>query len=313
MSAFSYSALAVDPDKRHYNLAIAEGTVVGGIVIGTLINGPIIDNYGLDTMLFINCGTCVIVIMIVVFLVKDIPKEFSSSFKWRDIVSLSHIFDAVKCVFRPRAKHSRILIHLSVAAYCCIYIAVTGYTALMFLYFVKELGLTLTQFSYFTAIGNFIKASLGPIILILTKKIGINPLDTGVVAAGMVALGYIIQSITTSYAILVTAFIFLAFQSVVFAVIRALLAFIVDRDELGKVFAYDAILQVILNSVASLLFNVLYEHTLTVWPAMFLTVGGILCFFGVILMAVISCLKAKDDDTTDDDVTSVDDSFEEES
>lgn len=293
MSAFGYVTKAVRPENRYFHFALTEGSLLIGILAGNLLNGPIIDNFGLDVMVYICVAACGLVVFIVCFFFVDI-RQPSSNFSWKETLRMKYAFDFLKCVFKRRPGHSRMILQLCFVTYTVVYICVLGYHSLGFLYFVKEVGLTLTQYSIYSGVVLALQAAVSPFLMLLAKKLGMDLMTAGQIAAVLLAVGFTVMSLGKSLVLIWIGGMFLTVQTVVFAVARNAQTKLVEKDELGKLFSYDALVQAIMKTAAIFSFNSLYAWSLPFWPQLFIALGALLSVICLIILSIIILLQRHD-------------------
>lgn len=286
MATYSYITRISTPEIMAVTMAVLECSVELGILAGILISGPLADTFGLDSLAYINVGLAFIPVILVMTFVKEIPRENKAA--WRDVVGVRHIFDAIVCVFKARPRYSRLRINLCFVCTYSLSIAAAGYAAVSYLYFVKEEGMTMTQLSVFTAFLMFVKGVGGPVILGLAKRFLHVALPTmATVSCGVLVCGYAIMSINSiPYSIWIGGTL-LMFQSVVLALVRSFQVTLVEKDEVGKLFAYDGIVQVVFSLATMMFFKELYSATLLFWPGLFLAFCAFLNIISMLVIVVI--------------------------
>ena len=104
MSAFSYISAASRPTSRHIYLGLGEASLTVGVFIASLTNGPIIDNWGLDVLSYINVGFSAVTVAVVIILVPEIYKETAHQYGWKEVLKPHHILDSFKCIFRSEER-----------------------------------------------------------------------------------------------------------------------------------------------------------------------------------------------------------------
>lgn len=287
MSAFSYISAASRPTSRHIYLGLGEASLTVGVFIASLTNGPIIDNWGLDVLSYINVGFSAVTVAVVIILVPEIYKETAHQYGWKEVLKPHHILDSFKCIFRPRPGKDRFLLNASLTIYTSTFITVQAYTSLNFLYFAKEEGMTLTNFSIFNSVVYASKV-LGPLILWIGKKLKFNMFDVAVFCLTSYTAGYILLSMNGGVSYLQwIGVLLMSGQLGVFAVLRDFQVSIVDKDENGKLFAYDSMIQILCSTVMALAINSLYGWSVTFWPELTFSVCGLI---GVFALAMLSFL-----------------------
>ena len=294
MSSFSYVALITPKEKISVAMAISESSLLAGALIANLINGPIIDGTSLSTLIYINAGLALLPTIIVFVFFTDITSTSVIKYTWRDMIGFNHLLDAFKCVFKKREGNSRLLLNLSFVAYMCIFATIAGLAANGFLYFVKQIGMSMTEYSVFSGVLSALKGIAGPGILWVVKR-WIKPDRTSILmgAFSSMAFGYIIMSIDSIPHNAWFGGLFLCTQIVCFGEIRSFQASLCERDELGKLFAYDALLQLLIQLIAATSFRSLYSGSLAFWPGMFLSISAALIFLGMIVVIFIDKIRLR--------------------
>lgn len=287
MSSYSYITSISAKEDIPIAMSALEGGIEFGLLTGTLISGPLADNFGLSILAYLNIGLSVLPLLVLLIFVVEIPRHSKTKATWSNAIGVQHIFRAIKVVFKKRPFHNRLLINLCYVAVYAVSIACAGYATLLFLYFVKQVGLTLTQLSVFSGYLMGVKGLGGPVILVIVKYARMDKMTVAVVSCGGVAFAYIIMSIDVIPYNIWLGGALLAFQSVVYALIRSFQVTLVDENEIGKIFAYDGIAQVFFSLTTVMFFKELYSLTVTVWPAFFLAFCAFLC---VISMVVVVCI-----------------------
>ena len=287
MSSYSYITSLTSKKNLPIAMAALEGGVEFGLLLGTLISGPFIDRFGLSTLAYLNTGLSTIPLFIILTTTTEIYDESKTNNTWRDAIGVKHLTAAVRCVFKKRQNYNRLLINLCYVSVYAVSIAGAGYTTLSFLYFVKEVGMTLTELSVFSGYLLAVKGLGGPIILAFVKCIKANKTDMTVLSCAGVTFAYIIMSVDAiPHSIWFGGTLF-AFQSVVYALIRTFQVSLVDENEVGKIFAYDGVFQVFFSLSTVMFFKELYSLTVVVWPGFFLSFSAFLCLVSMCVAAGI--------------------------
>ncbi|XP_067932685.1 proton-coupled folate transporter-like [Watersipora subatra] len=301
MTSFSYVAQVTPKEKTSVAMATCEGTVLMGVLVGSLVNGPVIEKTSLMIMTYINAGITIIAPIIIIFGLVEPPRaEPLIKYKWRDIINAQRTLDSLRCVFKKREKHGRLILHLAVAAFATSFICVSGYTANAYLYFITERGMSLTEYSVFSTILQAMKMIAGPAILWLINRYT-NPHRTDILmgSAALLTLGYTIMSIHVIPESLWIGGILTGTVTIFAGEIRFLQTQLCAKNELGQMFAYVALAQFVMGQLAISVFKELYAVTLFFWPAFYLALLGVISLTGMILVAIIDRLKAADDEDGD--------------
>ena len=296
MAVFSYIALISPVETRAFHLAIAEGTLGLGSLIGTSINGVIIDDMGLDTMAYLTAGIAVVPVILSLVFVRDaLYMTGGKPPNWREVVGFSHVLDAFKTIYKKRQGYKRLLLNLSFVLYAFPFVAMLIFSSGSFLYFVKEIGLSMTQYSAFNTFRVVGFCVGGPALIYVIRKLRDVPdLDFAMCCNVMMALGAIIMSQPSIPGSMWIGSVFLFPYGSMFALIRAIQTKICGKEELGRLFAFDAIMQCILTTTITIGARELYTESLSFWPGLFLAIQALILVFSMIVIIIMSRFKSYD-------------------
>lgn len=284
MASLSYVALITSKDSQGITLAICEGTMLIGVLLGNLINGPIVDATSLSTLAYINAALTLLPVLIVSVFLTDVLPSRGVQRSWKDILGVPHLLDAVKCVFKKRQGHNRLKIHICLAALLCLFMAAHGFTNVSFLYFVKQRQMSMTEYSIFTGMLSALKSIVGPGALTLLKKgFSLDERDIGMFSLAAGTLGYTVMSIDSIPYSAWIGGILLCPEIIFFGIIYSFQIDSCDDDEFGQLFAYNGITKFLLGTVGLAAYQSLYSATLLVWPAAFLAVSAMLSIISMIM------------------------------
>lgn len=286
MAGFSYVGLSSTEETQSVNMALAEGFVALGTLLGGLISGPIIDKFGIEIMIYILIGVSVLRIVLTLF-IKEVPKPLADRVQLKEALSFRRVVDMFKCIFKRRSNHSRLTLHLTFMAYCGIYCGIAGPASVNFLYLVKEIGLTMTQYSVVLGVTGALRSLLGPLIMFCVKRLKIHEITAAQVVTAVCAFGSIIFSLGPSLYYIWIGSILMTLLLVPMAVIRSLQIKLIGKDDVGKLFAYASILQVILDAVVVTILNRLYSLTLLIWPQFYSAVTALFYIFTLVIMLLM--------------------------
>lgn len=288
MASFSYIAYVTPPEKRTVNMAIAEGSLLIGALIGQTANGFIIDDFGLDTLAYITAAVCVLPMLIgLVFMTEAMTITGKTNLK--DAIGVRNLLSAFQTLYKRRAGYSRMLLNTSFVLYAFPMVAYHSSMAGGFLYFVKERGLTMSEFSIFNGYVTALKGVGGPLIVLLIKKyFKPDEYDFAMACAVSSAIGYTVISIDTIPGSMWIGGAFLMFQAAFFAVVRVIQTQHCSNVEFGKLFAFDAIMQIALTQLSSTLVKQVYASSFHVWPGLFL---ALCAFWHICSMAVLAIVR----------------------
>lgn len=293
MAEFSYTALVTTVEKRAFNMAIAEATIVIGLLIGTTINGFIIDDFGLDKLAYVTAGLSTLPLFVSLIFMTDIV-DLTHSVNWRSIVGFDHLLGAFRTLYKKRPGYSRLLLNLTFVMYGFLYVSTNFFTSGSFLYFVKERGLTMSEYSLFTGFINLMRGVGGPaLIYVINKLFRPDEFHFAMGCAVSAVFGYIIMSIDIFPHSMWVGGVFLSTITTYYSIIRANQTRICSRQEVGKMFAFDALMQVIMGNVTNSLTKEIYAQSLLFWPGLFLAISAFLNICGMASINVFTYFNDK--------------------
>jgi hypothetical protein len=177
--------------------------------------------------------------------------------------------------------------------YAGVYDTLVGSVAVSFLYFVTEIGMTMTTYSIFNGVSTFIKGVVCPAILYAARKWNWERLNCGLCSVVFMAFGYIILSLGPQISLIWVSAVVGSPMLTTFAVIRNLQVKLVASDEFGKLFAYDGLIQVTLNTLSTIVYNNMYVWSLPFWPQFFAAISAFISILTIIVTAVVIILLQK--------------------
>ena len=283
-------------------MAVLEGAGAAGCLIGLLGGGFIESHFGLPITAFVSVGIALAPIMCTaIFTVELSPRVDNSAVSDGSAgtnvsvlrrVGVTRMLDAIQCVFKKRDCSKRIRLNLCYVANAATSMAANGLVVNSFLYFHKQYGLPIENYTiYFSYIMGTVAVG-GPLLLkAMTTCMRQSSAVHGMLSAAVLVVGYAIMSVEVIPHCLWIGGALLAFQSVVYASVRSFAVQLVRADEIGKIFAYDAMLQVILQLTSSILFKWIYSLTVEVWAGFFVAFCGFLCSLSAASLLVVSRLS----------------------
>ena len=295
MSSYAYISRVTRTEDRPLYMTLLEGSSALGCIIGLLGGGMIQTHTGLSTVGFVSAGMALAPFLSTLVFTVELPRaDNHNASEQRDTdcmrrIGLTRMLDAIRCVQKRRDDYKRLQLNLCYIAVSTASFSANGLGVNSFLYYHKQNGLTLSGYTLYFAYIMAVVAVGGPLILKLTNSLKLNPATRGALAAAFVALGYCVMALDFIPHGMWIGGAFIACQSVVYASARSYATQLVRVDEIGKVFAYDAMLQVILQISSTILFKWVYSVTVEHWAGFFVA----LCGFLLILSSISLLLAAR--------------------
>lgn len=259
-----------------------------GALVGSLFYGPVFDALGLDKLAYITAAISVLPVLVALFFVRDTIST-SRAVTWREVINLKGLSDAFRTIYKKRDGYLRLLLILSFLLYFFPYMASTSFNSVKYLFLVKQSGLTMSQYSTFVGVAVALQTFGGTCIIIVFKKIlRIEDFLFCIGCAVSMAIGYIIMSQPSIPQSIWIGAALLTPQGVLLAIIRTVQTKICDKDELGKLFAFDAIIQSLLTTGVTIGAKAIYTASLSVWPGLFLALNAFLIVCSMIVCAIMS-------------------------
>ncbi|XP_067933863.1 lysosomal proton-coupled steroid conjugate and bile acid symporter SLC46A3-like [Watersipora subatra] len=285
VSSFSYLAIVASRDRVAIIMSMCEGTLLAGVLIGNLINGPIIDATSLSTLAYINTGITLSPVLIVVFFVTDVTSTSDNDYTWKDVFNFDRISDVYKFIRKKRKGNTRLTLFLCYITYSCVYLVTTGLSANDFLYFVKNRGMSMTEYSLFSGLLSAAKTILGPMIIYLGRRfVKTDRFNLLMFACTLPPIGLILMSNASIPNSAWIGGVFICTQTSFFGEMRSLQTSLCDKDELGQLFTLDGIVLLVLTTFGSIGYKALYGASLAFWSGSYLALSA---FFYICAMAVI--------------------------
>ena len=297
MAGFSYVALVTPPDKHPVYMAFFEATILVGVLLGNTLNAAIVDTLGLDVMAYISAGASILPCLIIIFSVSNTKhlKTSEEKWRWKEILGWRNLLSAFHCILKKRPGIGRLLLILTFLMYAGSFISSIGFSTTSFLYFTKQKGMTVTLYSSFLIYEEAMKG-LGGSFILLAISMCKKPVDY-------------FHLLITGYVFDISAFIIMSLpfypvgawigcamfvgHTITRAQVRALQAQLCDRDELGKMFAFDSIYQVIVNNAVSIGYRAVYSATLEVWPECSFSLCALVLLMSMVVAVFVSFLKQR--------------------
>lgn len=295
-------------------MAVLEGSAAAGCLVGMLGGGAIQSCLGLSITAFVSAGIALAPILITAIFTVELPPRVNNSAlhcegqgspntSCLNKIGVMRMLDAIKCVFKKREHYKRTRLNLCYLANSAANMAANGLVVNSFLYFHKQYELTISSYTIYFSYLMGVVAVGGPVIMKAASLcLKFNSATIGMMAAAFLAIGYAVMSIGVIPHGLWIGGAFLAFQSVVYASARSYAVRLVRTDEIGKIFAYDAMLQVLLQILSAILFKWVYSITVEHWAGFFVAFCGLLCLISSLSLFIVSRLNktqsADDEETT---------------
>jgi len=298
MAGYSYQVLISKEEERVMTIILTAASQGIGQLIATAINGPIISSsaeYGI-TYLYGLALCCGLITLTLTLSMTDLGHEKSGSddLTLRDILGLTRIKESALSMFKKREGKVRMLVHLSVSVTFTMQLAVKS-RDIGFLYYVKEGNFTLSSFSLYNAVSGSVQAVGGAFTLwFLSGKLKIAGLNVLLVSCTVSALGFIVisQSPDASLAWVGTAlFTMQSLPTIIMQVVQAKLL----PQDVAKLYAYQAVLLLLLNNIAPFLYKSFYAVSVSVWPGASLAVGGLVNVISLMLSMILTEIRTKEE------------------
>lgn len=296
MAVFSYLALIAPEKERTLYLALAEGCVGIGVLVAESMNGVIIDELGLSTLTYITVGLAIPPLLIAFVFMRDVEHSGATptlpASTCSQLLSPQRFFDAFKTIYKKRKGYNRCLLNLSFVLFLFPFVGETAIDSASFLYFVKELGFTMTEFSIFCAVKVSTVCLGGPIVIILVKRY-LNPDDLkfAMVCCAMVALGFILMSQPEIPGSIWFGGIFLITETPFNALVKTIQTKICGADELGRLFAIIVIMEGMVGTVISILTKIFYAASISVWASSFIAVAAFTHICAMLVIWIMSFIQ----------------------
>ena len=285
MASFSYNARITSVENRSIIMALTEASLGVGSIIGGYTSGPLITRFGVPALFGITLGinAC---IAIIAFFMTDILKNDSGKLSMSDIFGFRRLVDAATAMFHRRVGYRRMLIQMSFASFFGVYCGMILSSSVGFLYFVKNIGFSLDLYSIYMGSSGALITITSTIVLVIVKYLHLNQRGAAIIGAGLCSIGFTINSIGKPIWLPWLGMVFMATQGLPFAVLRTYQSTLARGDELARLFAYEALLQIVLTQLTQIFGSNFYIWTVEFWPGATLALAAGCVIFSIIMMVL---------------------------
>jgi len=298
MATMSYISLVTSTKNMTLHLSLVEGLLQLAIMAASFVSGPIVaasDEYGLAIVYVLAAGLNFFAFLDVTFRLRQPPLPAPAD-KHDSLVKI--IWDSLKeyfrVVFRPRPFWQRTCLQLIAAVFTLTAFAVGSTQDLLFLFFTKEIGKTLTDYTMYSGLTHcigFFGNTVG--LWLLMRVFRFNERDVIVAGVTVTTTAYAFISYSRNDYIYYSSIILQIFRSLPHVGCRAYMAKHVAASEVAAALGYLATLQSITPLFASAAFNSLYPLTLSWWPGFLFVAAAFLCLLCVPILTGIAVLENK--------------------
>lgn len=294
MASYSYISIISPDEKRGLMIALFGGAMLIGTLIGTSLCGVIADNLGLDANAYASAGISVLPCIVTVFGISQSKGNSqdgaaSPSWKWKDAFGFQNLSSAFRCIVRPRPGRGRILLILTFVINAGPLMANTGFGATTFLYLVKHRGWTLTEYSVYNSVYEAV-AGVGTAVILYSswKYIKIDFFNLMISGCASGVFGYILMSIPVIPANFYISSALNIGVPTVNVLVKVLQIRLCGKDEYARLFAFDAIYNILTANSVTIAYKSLYSATLPVWPEAFLALNALV----ILITMIVVCFHA---------------------
>lgn len=271
-------------------MTLLEASSAAGCLIGLLGGGIIMTHFDVATVGFVSAGVAMVPLLSTTLLTSELPclnEPVSGTASWLKKIGVKRMLDAIRCVFKRRDNYRRLCLNLCFFTNWMATFASNGFIVNSFLFLHEHSGMAIGSYTtYFSYIMGVVALG-GPLIIQATKGLNLNTAVQGAIASAFVAVGFGIMSVRIIPYALWIGGAFVSFQSVVYASARSYAVQLVKTDEIGKIFAYDAMLLVILQITSTILFKWIYSVTVEIWAGFFVALCGFLCLLSCLSLLIV--------------------------
>ncbi|XP_066988657.1 lysosomal proton-coupled steroid conjugate and bile acid symporter SLC46A3-like isoform X2 [Macrobrachium rosenbergii] len=284
MAAYSYIADKSDTHTRTKRLAVVRGIWLLGTPAGTTAGTLIYDAGGYSwvtgfcTVLYILCFIYSAII------VKDNenPREVNrGTAKQRPLYSPMNVVDLFRTCFRKRQGKGR----LYITALLCMMLFCTSTViqSTVYLWGLRVLNWDIQSYSIFSVTNDISQALM---MLFLTPAFlyfRLHDCSLGAITAVLVFTRLLAMGMTTEPSQWWVPYLFILVPDEFLSVaIRSLLSKICEKDEIGRIFAMLAVLEVFWPIVDSAIFTSVYGATIEFYPSFEHLVGAAFALLGIV-------------------------------
>lgn len=295
ISTLCYVTDLSNDKNRSVQLAITEMTINLGILIG-IGSCSFVLKYSHPAAVFFMSTilTFFATIYTIVFVGESVKeqKRASSLEKIREIISPSAVKETFNTCFKKRPGNSRAVIWCLLMIMVFIVSSTNAQHNVYYLFVREKFQWSLKEASLFDSLSRLISILGSMLALTVFKKI-INVPDiilailaiTSLLADSLITAGA--QSIQTMY----TASFISMLKFLALPMCRSLMASIVPKHEIGKVYGFTSSFEAVATLFVSPLYTFVYSKTFTVLAGAFYFITAIVCLINFALISIVMRLK----------------------
>ncbi|RWS06040.1 proton-coupled folate transporter-like protein [Dinothrombium tinctorium] len=271
-NAFGYISDITSVEKRTFRIIILEAMLYVGGFLGYNLAALLLEHvleqryeYGFLITLGIY-----IVTLIYIFAYLDESREESRDSTLRSVVDCKHIINVLKTVFRKRVASRRTKILLLLICSGISIMAISIQTSLLFA-FLKNLNWKSSSYAYYSGYQFVVNgASLVVILPIACKLFPSYFTDTFIGMLGFFskAAGLIVLGLANTTALVFMCPLFFIFNEYTMPSIRSMLSKLVDESERGKIFAFVASTQNLIQFLSNIIYAAIFAASVNFFPGL---------------------------------------------
>ncbi|XP_014095871.3 probable peptidoglycan muropeptide transporter SLC46 [Bactrocera oleae] len=296
-----------DEGGRARRMFLVEGALGIGTLVGNLIASYILAATGTIGVFVIAASMdLVAVLYIIIFITESLHvKHERTKSHVREFFKFDLIKDLVKSCLKRRPHFDRGIIWCIMFALISTTFVQQGEANVLYLFLRNKFNFTLQQFTTFTAVGIGIKMIGCGIILVLLRVLFRAPL-TVVAILGLLGsfADSLIRALAEKFWEMYIAAVAGFMGGINSPMLQAVLAGLVDRTEIGKVYAVISSLQTLSPLASAPVYTGIYNSTLVSYPGAFYFLSSALYFANFLLITTIYLMQRKSSAraTRDDEV-----------
>ncbi|XP_046438910.1 proton-coupled folate transporter-like [Daphnia pulex] len=298
MSVMSYISAVTSEESRSLRVAMLEAMTFCGGTVGPFIGGALLGATQSHAAVFlVIMAFYVLVILYVIFLVPSVKDDRSADEQLiltsenycRKLFSCHHFQSSLQTCFKPRPNNRRRNLLLLIACALITMTVTAGEMDVAYL-FTKDdpLNWSYETYSYYFGlkfgVGALSLIALSPVV----RRLNLQEAITCCIGLVSKAAGLVLHGFATTNAMMFCVPFLSMFNTFCLPSIRSLLSKQVDPNELGKLFAFVASIENICTLLGSIVFNILYPLTRSIFRGFTFELAAIMLIIPLVIMSYLS-------------------------
>ncbi|CAG9826861.1 unnamed protein product [Diabrotica balteata] len=283
-----YLADTTSPKTRVFRMGLYSVSMALANIIASLASSYLLYATSYTMVYLISTTMLVISVLYAIFLLPESLHTETRIPSCKELVSTLNITEILKVPFKKREGRHYILIFTAILTACAF--AVRGEFLLKTLYVRQKVSWTLPQITYascYTSIVSIMGTMFGTTVLY--KKLKIKELPLTVFSLLTETVANLLLAVATNSYFIIAAYTTRSFGSLSGSMIKSLMSFMVERQELGKLYAASGVLDSLAGLISMTLYPQIYNATININNGIFYFVN--MGIYAVLALVVLNLMR----------------------